>query len=543
MPEVFANVESLSDLLPVLGRLHPAILHMPIGLLIGLFLFEMLQGLRGKPMASRFLVLLATVTAVLAATSGLLLHEEPSYVENETMEWHERLGIATAAGSLAVLVLRLAGRTALYRLALLVTVGVLVPTGHFGAEMVHGKNFILEPLEKREIEPEPEVETTPTLATFDAQIMPIFEKKCIECHGDSKVKGGLRMDSHEALLTGGDGGPAIEAGVEPEDQELLYRILLPLDDDDHMPPDHKVQLGAGEVAMIRAWLAAGAPASEPFATGDIPDEWIEGPAEEETVSEPSEQEEPIGLAPAPEAVLQGLREQLIHVQPVEMDSVHLWVDFAAPATQVDDELVRASLTPLVEHVADLSLARTQVTDTSLDLIAAMPSLARLDLRETAVTARGLQALQQHPTLQELVLTRTQLDDSAVETLLSLPKLAAVWLWDAGISEDALASLQEARPALRIDVGDLSGSVALETEEKPEFTSDAPPLDAAPAAEEELASLAPINTTCPVSGSPVNPKYRVVYDGKVIGFCCPNCPKSFWDDPAGFLAKLEQETAD
>ena len=52
-----------------------------------------------------------------------------------------------------------------------------------------------------------------------------------------------------------------------------------------------------------------------------------------------------------------------------------------------------------------------------------------------------------------------------------------------------------------------------------------------------ASLAPVNTVCPVSGSPVNPKYRVVYDGKVIGFCCPECPKAFWADPEACLAKL------
>jgi YHS domain-containing protein len=42
----------------------------------------------------------------------------------------------------------------------------------------------------------------------------------------------------------------------------------------------------------------------------------------------------------------------------------------------------------------------------------------------------------------------------------------------------------------------------------------------------------------VTGSPVNPKYRVIYKGKVIGFCCPNCPKEFWTEPEKFESKLE-----
>jgi YHS domain-containing protein len=37
---------------------------------------------------------------------------------------------------------------------------------------------------------------------------------------------------------------------------------------------------------------------------------------------------------------------------------------------------------------------------------------------------------------------------------------------------------------------------------------------------------------------VNPKYAVVFEGKVIGFCCPNCPKEFWADPKAFAEKLK-----
>ena len=46
---------------------------------------------------------------------------------------------------------------------------------------------------------------------------------------------------------------------KPDESPLLQRCLLPLDHDDHMPPDGKPQPTAEELAALRAWIAAGAP--------------------------------------------------------------------------------------------------------------------------------------------------------------------------------------------------------------------------------------------------------------------------------------------
>jgi YHS domain-containing protein len=129
--------------------------------------------------------------------------------------------------------------------------------------------------------------------------------------------------------------------------------------------------------------------------------------------------------------------------------------------------------------------------------------------------------------------RTRLSDAAVDTLLALPALTAVWLWESGISPEAVTRLRAERPALQVDAGDDEPAEVLELEPEPVFTSDATPVDAP----EVPAGLEPVNTTCPVSGSPVNPKYTILYEGRVIGFCCPNCPKQFWADPESFLAKV------
>lgn len=539
-------VDSLSDLVPVFGRMHPLLLHLPIGLMVGLAMLECFAGLRKQAAAPTLLVFFASASALVAAASGWVLHQEPSYGSSELLENHEALGIATAACAVVVFGLRAFGATSMYRLALLLTVAVLIPTGHFGAEMTHGKGFLLEPLQQDDEPAEPvpsapegDDPNAPILASYEVHVQPFFDRKCVACHGPRKVKGELRMDTVEHLLAGGAGGPAIESAFPPEDQELLYRMLLPLDDEDHMPPDHKAQPSEAEMELVRAWLAAGAPFEGEFAIGEgtsLPD-----PEANEADAAQTSVEEEAGPSPAPEAVLAGLRERLVHVQPLEAGSVELWVDFAAASAMTDDAAVRELLTPLVDHVAELSLARTQITDASLELIAAMPGLIRLDLRGTAISDAGLASLVQHAQLRELVVSQTQLSDAALDSLQSLPALTHLWIWEAGISPEAIATLREAMPRVQIDAGDLDAAVALETEEVPEFTSDAPAYDQAPDAEgegEALASLTPINSVCPVSDKPVLAKYSVVYEGRVIGFCCPNCPKTFWENPQSFLAKID-----
>ena len=44
---------------------------------------------------------------------------------------------------------------------------------------------------------------------FEARVRPLLVAKCLECHGSDKPKAGLRLDSRESLLKGGESGPAV----------------------------------------------------------------------------------------------------------------------------------------------------------------------------------------------------------------------------------------------------------------------------------------------------------------------------------------------
>lgn len=72
-------------------------------------------------------------------------------------------------------------------------------------------------------------------------------------------------------MKGGENANNIVAG-KPDDSLTIQRILLPLDDDEHMPPEGKEQVTPAELAAIRYWIQAGASATQKVSEAQFPPE-------------------------------------------------------------------------------------------------------------------------------------------------------------------------------------------------------------------------------------------------------------------------------
>lgn len=392
---------------------------------------------------------------------------------------------------------------------------------------------------------EPAAPVLPEPSTYDAAIRPILDAKCAGCHGGEKQKGELSLATREAMQAGGKHGPAVDATM-PRLGLMLARISLPVDDDDHMPPGEEDQLTAEELAVLRHWLEQGAPFEGRLAGSP---EFHAAGVEQASAGRAGSAEAPGKSAPAADgppaadaSALAALQQALVHVQPLSEGSPLLWIDFAAVASTLDDARARQLLAPLALQVADLSLARSPVGDPTLELLAGFPELRRLDVRATRVGAPGLAALSKHSRLAELVISQNPLGDGCLDALLSMPALARLHAWRADLSPEGLARLRAARPGLLLDDGAVPPSAALEAETEVKFTKPVGAAEIVPPSAGNggalQVSLAPANTKCPVSGAPVVAKFSIVHEGRVIGFCCPECPKQFWADPAKFLDRLQ-----
>lgn len=86
---------------------------------------------------------------------------------------------------------------------------------------------------------------------WSRKVQPLLDVQCVKCHGPIEQKGGLELDTPEAVLKGGDSGAVVQPG-KPE-ASILYTQLA-ADGDPHMPP--KKQLTDGERETIRQWIAA-----------------------------------------------------------------------------------------------------------------------------------------------------------------------------------------------------------------------------------------------------------------------------------------------
>src|SRR6266404_4577442 len=91
---------------------------------------------------------------------------------------------------------------------------------------------------------------------FNTQVKPIFNKKCIFCHGGVRRKSGFSLlFRSDALASNESGKPAIIPG-DPEHSEMIRRLTLK-DPDERMPYKHE-PLSEGEISILRKWIRQGA---------------------------------------------------------------------------------------------------------------------------------------------------------------------------------------------------------------------------------------------------------------------------------------------
>ncbi len=93
------------------------------------------------------------------------------------------------------------------------------------------------------------------MAFFEKEVRPVLAENCYECHGADKQKGGLRLDSLEAILSGGESGAALVPGKA--DESLLVHAIRREDPDFEMPP--KKPLTEREIQSLTEWVSLGAP--------------------------------------------------------------------------------------------------------------------------------------------------------------------------------------------------------------------------------------------------------------------------------------------
>lgn len=258
----------------LLGRFHPLIVHFPIALLCITLFIELFDWKRksGKFIpATQILLWIGTISALCAVIFGLLLANADGS-EGDTLEIHRWTGIATFVFSAVALYFFEKNKTSLYRALLFLTVAGVSVAGHYGAMLTHGDNYLSEVLPFDDDSYQQVDASSATFASFtnlgetltdqqvqdlNLEVRTILAHNCYNCHGEAKKKGGLRMDSREALFAGGESGPIIVPN-NPAKSELIRRITLPAGHKEAMPTKGK-RLNNDQIGILKLWIERGAP--------------------------------------------------------------------------------------------------------------------------------------------------------------------------------------------------------------------------------------------------------------------------------------------
>lgn len=236
-----------------LGRFHVSLIHLPIGLLLLVPVFDLLAKKRPALQQAATLTLnIAAVTAVLAAFLGIVLAHAGAFT-SEQVNIHLWSGIILAIAAMALALLRpmLPQRAALTLPLALLTIW----TAHTGGGIVYGSDWLTEfaPSISGLFGPSRTYPAVDPNGTYATKIQPILNANCVKCHGTQERKGNLRLDSYAHLMDGGASGDI----VAPGHSILLQRITLPPDNPKLMPKKGD-PLTPQEIETLRAWITAGA---------------------------------------------------------------------------------------------------------------------------------------------------------------------------------------------------------------------------------------------------------------------------------------------
>jgi hypothetical protein len=283
---------------------------------------------------------------------------------------------------------------------------------------------------------------------FHADIEPILADKCYRCHGDDKAKGGLRLDSPESIVDGGDGGEVLVPG-EPIESLMYLMTTYPKDDPDYMPQKGE-GLSQEEQNLLKAWIEKGASFGEGFKPELKPSV---GKKYVDTVSKATYKIVGELIRVVSELQKIGVLVDTVNHDASRFELVYSYANYTAgsfdfsEAARLGDSLVK------------LSLSRTSVTDKDLEALKQLPSIEYLDLSRTGVGDLGVAHVVELANLSYLNLRDTNVSDESIELLSRMKNLKQLYLWGSQFTQPGANELQEKLPGAVVVLETSIGSEA------------------------------------------------------------------------------------
>ncbi len=461
-------------MMELLGHLHPFLVHFPIGILVIACVMIWIQAIRKVDYQSSIttLVLLGAMAAILASISGYILSISGDY-EASQVALHQWWGIGTSFGAVILYFFQ-----AYQKIISLFLFLALAITGHLGGELTYGANYLFErkktssttqtklqsldsAQQKITIDTSVQVVNSAKYFPFQDEVLPILKSHCFQCHSSKKQKGKLRLDTEAFIKKGGKEGKILWEG-NPLKSHLYSYLILPEDDDLHMPPSGKKQLTSRQIAIIRRWIEIGAPfgvypmhaTAYPMHASDISGHASDLFSHASDISgHASDIPKTMELAAAEPADILEVKAHGLSVSPAASHPAGLSLNFVN-VKNLDPPIWQAA--KKIQHNV-LVMKLTKRKDIQVEELLNFTHLQQLNLEQSNVQDKDLERLVQLPHLEQLNLYGTAISDQGIKALTAMKALKVLYIWQSKLSQEGLVALKTARPDLTIVEGKISFS--------------------------------------------------------------------------------------
>ena len=433
---VFESYIELPRFVSWLGRWHPLVLHFPIVLL----LLAIFLGLTSREVP-RLLLFTAVLSALITAISGFFLGKE-SLIKGDLLLWHQWLGAGVALVSAIWYALSKIRRekmvlTKTLQGIILVLIGF---TGHYGGMVTHGEDFLALPSEKTQ----KKLPENPLI--YGDVVTRILDEKCVSCHNPNKQKGELLLTDLTNILKGGENGNTV-IPENSEESELIKRLHLPIEDEEHMPPEGKTPLTDVEIEILERWIALGASDTVRLSGLKEPEPLI---GLITLLREPDPLGEWADFPKIADSTLQNLSSDYLSINRVASNTDALSVDvYLAP--EYDSKPI-TDLKRVAKNIVELDLSGLPITSSEIDMVSLCTNLEWLELDKTPIGDEDIEKLASLERLKLLKIYETTIGDKSLMVLKKLRNLKRLYLWNTGISDTALEEFKKDKPNMLIDNG-------------------------------------------------------------------------------------------
>tara|TARA_B100001057_G_C22784676_1_gene925065 strand:+ start:260 stop:1624 length:1365 start_codon:yes stop_codon:yes gene_type:complete len=425
------------DTLTFFGRLHPLLVHLPIGFLIIAVLISVMRDDRSINFNRfvSFIWFLSFISSAFTALMGWLLAQNGHYIE-DMLKPHQLTGIILVILSCIGWVFHLRNLKVskiLIQINNVLIIFLLLIVGHLGGSLTHGENYLYdfapEPIRTTLIQEDKPLtfkdQSIDSIRIFEDAIQPLFSSKCMACHNNEVSRGGLNMSTAEGFFKGGKSGAAIVAN-DIEKSLAFNRIIRSQHDEKFMPPSGE-PLTYEEIQLIEWWINEGAPLDKSFNQIKANPK-IQGLLFKKyglnTKAKPWY--EKVKLKPLTDDVFLELEKHNFISRTLSTDNSLLDIRYHGNNLKDKDLNVLYKYAP---YITWLNLSDCGLRDGQLKNLPKMENLTRLYLHQNKIKTSSLKPLINLKHLEILNLHSTNINKEIFELINSFENLKKVYLWN------------------------------------------------------------------------------------------------------------------